>query len=153
MKCPKMYIFGRKACIGHLLKHPIVKFRICELPKLVLSSFQCVPVRYISLIQDRCTPFLIQLQGMQHMVAIMTSRPVGVYIQWMLSLSFTAYLVMESEKGVQRSWKLRIVAAFSSCHQLCLVKISSWHAHSVMSYGKWCLAFYSPILFHAWTKK
>ena len=42
--------------------------------------------------------------------------------------------------------KVGVVSAFRSYHHLCLVKLSSRHAHSAMSYGRWCLAFYSPIL-------
>ena len=38
---------SRSSIIGHLLKHPIVKFRICELPRLVLLS--CISVRTSSI--------------------------------------------------------------------------------------------------------
>ena len=38
-------------------------------------------------------------------------------------------------------------------HQLCLVKISSRHTHSAMSYERWCLlTFNSPLLSHTWKK-
>ena len=48
----------------------------------------------------------------------------------------------ECSSGYKWHTKVGVVSGFGLCHQLCLVKISYWHAHSTMSYGNWCLAFY-----------
>ena len=58
----------------------------------------------------------------------------------------------ECSSGYRSHMKVGAISTFISSHQLCLVKISSWHARFAMSYGLWCLAFYSPILSHTLKK-
>ena len=70
----------------------------------------------------------------------------------------------KNEKGVKVKYTMTgtfhrdcVLASFCKCRR----HYSSWelgkyqvdtHMHFTMSYGRWCLAFYSPILSHTWKK-